>query len=267
MVSFLQFEEDAGIVTLTMYRPDERNALAEPEQFAEFVEACSRINRSPTARVAILTGAGSAFSAGGNIKAMQARLDAGLDPLAAIRLRYREGIQQVTRAVYGLEVPTIAAVNGPAIGVGCDLACACDIRVASRTARFAVSFVKLGIVPGDGGAWFLPRVVGMARACELAFTGDTIDADRALAIGLVNEVVDHDHLAAEVGALARRISANPGPAVRMTKRLLRESESASLDALFEQSAEFQAIAHHTPEHRAAVAAALGARKSRSKSDA
>lgn len=267
MASFLRFEEDAGIVTLTMNRPDERNALAEPGQFTEFVDACQRINRSPTARVAILTGAGTAFSAGGNIKAMQARLEAGLDPPVAIRQRYRDGIQQVTRAVYGLEVPTIAAVNGPAIGVGCDLACACDIRVASRAARFAVSFVKLGIVPGDGGAWFVPRVVGMARACELAFTGDTIDAGRAFAIGLVNEVVDHDHLAAEVGALARRIAANPGPAVRMTKRLLRESEAASLDALLERSAEFQAIAHHTPEHRAALTAALNARKPRSKPDA
>jgi len=124
----------------------------------------------------------------------------------------------------------------------------CDIRIASDRAKFAESFVKLGIIPGDGGAWLLPRVVGMSKAAELTFTGDTIDASEAKAIGLVSRVVPGDQLMGEARALAVRIAANSGPALRMSKKLLREGQHVRLDTLLELSAGMQALAHFTPEH-------------------
>ncbi|XKH38395.1 enoyl-CoA hydratase-related protein [Azospirillum doebereinerae] len=156
-------------------------------------------------------------------------------------------------------MPVIAAVNGPAIGAGCDLACMCDLRIASEAARFAESFVKVGIVPGDGGAWLLPRVVGFSKACEMAFTGDSIDAAEALACGLVSKVVPPAELLPAAQALAKRIAVNPAHAVRMTKRLLREGRHVRLDTLLEMSAAMQALAHATADHREAVDAMLGKR--------
>jgi enoyl-CoA hydratase/carnithine racemase len=155
-----------------------------------------------------------------------------------------------------LEVPVIAAVNGPAIGAGCDLACMCDIRIASDRAKFAESFVKLGLVPGDGGAWLLPRIVGFSKASEMALTGDMLDSAAALACGLVSQVVPHDQLMVAARELADRIAANPPHAVRMTKRLLREAWRASLASTLEASASAQAICHQTSDHQEAVAAFL-----------
>src|SRR3546814_6254754 len=179
-----------------------------------------------------------------------------------IRGNYKSGIQRIPLAFYNLEVPTIAAVNGAAIGAGCDLACMCDIRIASEHAKFAESFVKLGIIPGDGGAYFLPRAVGNSAACEMAFTGDTIDAEQALAWGLVSRVVPAETLMETARELAARIAANPGHALRLTKRLLREAQHAKLDTVLELSAAFQALAHHTEEHDQA-AAAMAAKLERS----
>jgi enoyl-CoA hydratase/carnithine racemase len=132
----------------------------------------------------------------------------------------------------------------------------CDIRIAGERAKFAESFVKLGIIPGDGGAWLLPRAVGLSKAAEMAFTGDTIDAQEALACGLVSKVVPGDRLMDAARALAGRIAANPGPALRMAKRLMREGQHLRLDSLLELSAAFQALAHHTPEHERALDAFL-----------
>jgi enoyl-CoA hydratase/carnithine racemase len=146
-------------------------------------------------------------------------------------------------------VPTIAAVNGPAIGAGLDLACMCDIRVASTAATFAESFVTLGIIPGDGGAWLLQRVVGYAKAAELTFTGEVIRAEEALAIGLVSRVVQPEDLLATARDLAVRIARNPPHALRMAKRLMREAQTARFDSILELSAAFQAIAHHSTDNR------------------
>ena len=155
-------------------------------------------------------------------------------------------------SLYELEVPTIAAVNGAAVGAGLDLACMCDIRIASDKARFAESFVKVGIIPGDGGAWLLPRVVGASKAAELCFTGDMIDAAEAERIGLVSKVVPHDGLMEAAQELANRIAQNPGNALRLTKRLLREGATSTLPQLLQLSAAFQAIIHETEDHREAV---------------
>jgi enoyl-CoA hydratase/carnithine racemase len=136
----------------------------------------------------------------------------------------------------------------------------CDIRIASEKARFAESFVKLGIIPGDGGAWLLPRAVGLSKACEMAFTGDPVDGTEAARIGLASKVVPHEKLMEEALGLARRIAANPPHALRMAKRLIREGQHARLDTLLEMSAAFQALAHHTADHKEAIAAFLDKRK-------
>lgn len=257
---FVLYEQQDGVVTLTLNRPDERNALSNQSQWDEIVDACDRVQRDPDVRCVILTGAGTAFCAGGNVKDMKQKTGiAGGTPFE-IREGYRRGIQRIPLAFQALDVPTIAAVNGPAIGAGCDLATMCDIRIASERAKFAESFVKLGIIPGDGGAWLLQRVVGYAKAAELTFTGDTIDAATALQIGLVSKVVAPEQLLPEARALAARIAANPGPALRMAKRLLLEGRHQRLDTVLEMSAALQALAHNTREHEQAIDVFLAAMK-------
>jgi enoyl-CoA hydratase/carnithine racemase len=172
------------------------------------------------------------------------------------RYAYKEGIHRIPLSLFNLEVPTIAAINGPAIGAGLDLACMCDIRIASETAKFAESFVTLGIIPGDGGAFLLQRAVGYAKAAELTFTGEAIDATEALRIGLVSRVVPPDDLLPVATDLARRIARNPGHALRMAKRLLREAQTARLDTVLELSAAFQAIAHHSTDHDERITGAV-----------
>ena len=240
----LLYELNDHVVTLTLNRDESRNVISDDEMVGAIVEACARINADPDVRCAIITGAGRAFSAGGNVKDMQNKsgMFGGTPP--QLRDGYRNGIQRIPMAVYDLEVPIIAAVNGPAIGAGCDLAMMCDLRIASEKAIFAESFVKVGLIPGDGGAWFLPRVIGAAKANEMAFTGEPVDAAKAL--DLLNAA----------NALARRIAVNPPVALRMTKKLLKESQQASLTALLEMSASLQALAHQEPHHEEAVAAII-----------
>jgi enoyl-CoA hydratase/carnithine racemase len=253
MADFLKIERDGAIVTLTMNQPEARNPLTGNTAIPEFIAACEQINADIGVRAVIVTGAGSAFCSGGNVKDMQKYQDPALQPMA-IRDEYQRGIQRLPLALYHLEVPTIAAVNGAAIGAGCDLACMCDIRIASEQAKFAESFIKVGIVPGDGGAWLLPRVVGRSKAAEMSFTGEMLDAAQALGCGLVSRVVPAEQLLDAARELAGRIAANPGPTLRLTKRLLREGEHQRLDSLLQLSSSFQALAHKTPQHREAVQA-------------
>ena len=254
------YEQEGNVALITLNQPELRNAISDAEVIDALVDAIERIDADLSVHAAILTGAGSAFSSGGNVKKMGE--GGGLaDRLPAqTRRHYKSGIQRIPLAFDKLEVPIIAAVNGPAIGAGCDLACMCDIRIAGESARFAESFVKLGIIPGDGGAWLLPRAVGFSKACEMAFTGDPIDAEEALACGLVSRVVPDAELLSTARALAQRIAANPPHALRMTKRLLREGRQTSLATLLEFSAGLQALAHATEDHKEAIAAFLGKRK-------
>lgn len=250
---FLRYEKEGPIVTLTMNQPAVRNIVTGNSAVEEFLAAFSAIDQDDSVRAVIITGAGTVFSAGGNLNEMKRQIGV---PTAELRQEYRNGIQRLPRALYNLEVPTIAAVNGPAIGAGCDIACMCDIRIASETATFAEIFVKLGIVAGDGGAWFLPRIVGPSKAAEMSFTGDSVSASEALACGLVSRVVPGAELMAEARALADRIAGNSGPAVRMTKRLMREGMHQSLESSLEMAAGFQVLAHKTTEHAVAVDAFL-----------
>ena len=253
-MAFLRREFSDHVLTLTMSSPDTRNALTGAEQFDDFVQTCAEINDDMSIRAVVLTGEGSAFCAGGNVKDMRDR--AGMfsgDPFDQAGA-YRMGIQRIPRAIQSLNVPIIAAVNGPAVGAGCDLATMCDIRVASTKAMFAESFVQLGLIPGDGGAWFLPRAVGFSNASLMALTGDPVKADEALRFGLVSKVVEAEELVATAQAIAARIAGNPPHAVRLTKQLLRGSERNSLDEMLDKSAAFQAICHAEPDHHEAIAA-------------
>lgn len=251
--NFLLYEKDGPVVTLTMNQPEVRNIVTGNSAVDEFVAALAAIGKDDSVRAVIITGAGPAFSAGGNINEMKRQIGV---PAAELRQEYRFGIQRLPLALYNLEVPTIAAINGPAIGAGCDIACMCDIRLASENATFAESFVKLGIVAGDGGAWFLPRIVGASKAAEMSFTGDAITSAEALACGLVSRVVPIAELMTEARSMAARIAANSGPAVRMTKRLIREGMHLSLESSLEMAAAFQVLAHKTTEHAVAVDAFL-----------
>ena len=158
--------------------------------------------------------------------------------------------------MYVLEVPSIAAVNGPAIGLGCYVACMTDIRIAADTARFGVTFLKLGLIPGDGGAWLLPRTVGMSRAAEMLFTGDVVDARTAADWGLVSRVVPEDQLLTEALALAQRIAQQPPHALRIAKNLLKHGQTSSYDTLMDMSAAAQGLSHLTDDHIEGVDALL-----------
>jgi enoyl-CoA hydratase/carnithine racemase len=252
MKPFLIAEREDSILTVRMDSPETRNALSEPAQMQEFVDLCASVKADRSVKVVVLTGNGPAFCAGGNVKDMRERGGIFAGSPYELRESYRSGIQRIPLALYELDVPVVAAINGPAIGAGLDLACMCDVRISADTAKFAESFVKLGIVPGDGGAWLLPRIVGMPKASLMALTGDTIDAAKALEWGLVTEVVPAAELLSAALDVARRMAANPSHGLRLTKRLLREGQHMRLDSLLELSAAFQSLAHHTEDHQEAV---------------
>ncbi len=174
--------------------------------------------------------------------------------------QYRKNLQEVLLAVYNVEIPTIAAVNGSAVGAGCGLALMCDIRVASNKATFGETFLNVGLIPGDGSAFTLPRVIGMAKASELIFTAETIDAAAALELGLINHVVEHEELLTKATAVARKIAGRPPQAVRLTKKLLRLGIHSTLAESMIQAASFQALCHFTEDHMEALNAMFEKRK-------
>ena len=252
-----RLELDGRIATLTLDRHDVRNELTGTHLADEIATVCAWLNTHETASVLILTGAGSAFCAGGNVKQMRDReTGAFAGDVYTVQNKYRAGIQRMTLAMAGLEIPAIAAVNGPAIGAGCDLATMCDIRLAAEGAKFAESFINLGIVPGDGGGWFMQRRIPYQRAAELTFSGRMIDAAEALAIGLVLEVLPAAELLARAREMAASFAAKPPRAVRMTKRLLSYARRMDLPDYLDLCALMQGMAHNTADHEEAVAAFL-----------
>lgn len=260
MTDALLIEREGQVETWTINLPHLRNPISEPEIVQAFVDNAARVDEDLDVRCVILTGAGSAFSSGGNVRDMADRSGMFSGGPWEQRNGYRHGIQRIPLALYACETPFIAAVNGPAVGAGCDLTLMCDLRIASTEAWFAESFVQVGLIPGDGGAWFLTQAVGPARAAEMALTGDRIDAATALEWGLVSRVVEPDELLSTAHELAARITRNPPHAVRMAKKLLRESRRRDLDGILELAAGMQALAHHTEDHREALAAMLERRE-------
>jgi enoyl-CoA hydratase/carnithine racemase len=266
MTSPVLFDLADGIATITINLPESRNPLSAPATVDALVATLESLNHNLDVRVAILTGAGTAFSSGGDLKTLgQPGGLGGGDPVRT-PAQYAHNIQRVPLAFQVLEVPIIAAVNGPAIGAGCDLACMADIRLAAESAYFAESFVKIGLIPGDGGAWLLPRIVGYSTACEMAFTGDRLSAQEALACGLVSQVVPDQELMLAALSLARRIAVNPADAVRMSKRLMMRGRELRLAEVLELSGAMQALAHTTVEHKKVVAGFIASQRDRSRTD-
>lgn len=256
MTDLISVARRGPVAVWTLDRPDRLNALPDLGDGAAFAAACDAANGDMGVRCVVLTGAGRAFSAGGDLTAMRDRRGLFAGSGAEIRRRYRDEVHRIVRALYQLEVPLIAAVNGPAMGLGCDIAGLADLRIASDRAAFGVPFLRLGLVPGDGGAWLMPRNVGYARAAELLFTGRTLDAATALDWGLVNRVVGHDAVMDAAMALAEQVAAQPAHALRLTKSLLRQGRDATFDQVLEATAAFQALAHLTDDHAEGVAAVL-----------
>lgn len=243
-------------MTLTFNMPETRNALTDADLCNAIVDAMRKINRDQTVRCAIVTGAGKAFSSGGNLKHMKEKSSIFGGDAVDAKDGYRNGIQRVAKAMWECEVPLIAAVNGPSYGAGCDTTCLCDIRIASTRATFAENFVRVGLISGDGGAWLLPRQVGLSRAAEMTFTAEPVDAETALSWGLVSKVVEPDELLPEAHALATRIAQNPPRQLRMAKRLLREGINTRLDTVLELAAAYQGACHQTEDHAEAVVSLL-----------
>ena len=253
------------IATLTFQRDDVRNALTGTELIDDILAVCEWVNRCPEVSVLILTGEGSAFSAGGNIKEMTERdgehsEGAFAGDVYTVQNKYRQGIQRIPLALAQVDVPVIAAVNGAAIGAGFDLTCMCDIRIASSKAKMGETFVNLGIIPGDGGAWFLQRLIGYQKAAELTLTGRVFGAEEAKDLGIVLDVTAPEELMAKVNELASDIAAKPPQALRMGKRLLKTAQKMELPEFLEHCALMQGICHNTEDHMEAVTAFVEKRK-------
>lgn len=248
--------ENNHILTVTLNRPDIHNAMSHTGMVEEIERVCNYANTNSNIRAMIITGAGKSFCAGGNIKDMLNKSDMFAGEPSSVENNYKQGIQRIPKALWNVEIPVIAAINGAAVGAGCDLSMMCDIRLASSKARFAESFVKLGIIPGDGGAWFLPRVIGMAKASQMALTGEMIDAHKAYEWGMISEILAPEELLDKANEIAQQIAQNPPLAVRATKQLLRQSENIELNEMLDKCASVQSHLHQTEDHIEAVKALL-----------
>lgn len=247
---------EGPIATLTLNRDDVRNALTGTALITDLIAVAEWVNRCDEVSVLVITGAGSAFCAGGNIKDMAERQGDFAGDAAEVATRYRRGIQRIPLALQAVEIPIIAAVNGPAIGAGFDLANMADLRIASTRAKFGETFLNLGIIPGDGGAWFLQRLIGYQQAFELTLSGRLVDAIEAKALGIVLEVVEPDQLMTRTNEIAARFAAQPPKALRLTKRLMKMAQRMELKDFLDLCAAFQGMCHNEPEHLAALQRAM-----------
>lgn len=241
-----------GILTITLDRPDALNAFDRAMK-EELLAALKAAERDRATRVLIITGAGRAFSAGQDLKERQE--PGAADLTAELRTRYNPLILAMRR----LEKPIIAAVNGVAAGAGCSLALACDLVVASEEARFIQAFSRVGLVPDTGSTWFLPRLIGYARAAEMTFLAEPMDAATAERLGLVNRVLPADRLMEETRALAERLAKSAPLALALTKRALNRALGADLASQLDYEAQLQGVAGASADHAEGVAAFVGKR--------
>ena len=247
MTDGLRVEVDGPVATVTLDRPEALNALTVPVKVA-LREALEAIDADHSVRAVILTGAGRAFCAGQDL-AERERPDA-----APLEVEVRERYNPIIRALRSMGQPVIAAVNGVAAGAGVSLALACDLRIAAEEARFMLAFGRIGLVPDSGASWFLPRIVGLAKAAELTLVGDTVDAAEALRLGLVSKVVPGAQLMEEARALADTLAGGAPLANALTKQALQRSMTIDLDEALEGEAKFQGIAGRSADHAEGLAA-------------
>ncbi|CAG4897007.1 2,3-dehydroadipyl-CoA hydratase [Paraburkholderia saeva] len=251
----VRYSVEEGVMTLTLDGAANGNALtvAMTEALSDVLE---NVNRRDDVHCLLLRSSSKHFCTGGNVKDMQSGKDLMDGGIEQVRERLRRSLHRITRALNELDVPSICAVNGAAVGAGCDLALMCDIRLAGTRAVFAESFLRLGLVSGIGGAWFLSRIVGPAKALELTLTSEFLDAEAAKRLGIVTSVYPDDALDREALALAQRIAGSPPLALRMAKKLVRESSQCTLSAALEMAANMQAILLCGSEHKQAVSGFL-----------
>jgi enoyl-CoA hydratase/carnithine racemase len=248
----LQWSLDSGIGTITLNRPEARNAFTLP-LIREWERMLRAAKDDDDVRVLVVTGAGDdAFCSGGDMSSVLAA-DPSRTPLAR-KLELHDVIHRVAFAVNDLDKPIIASINGVAVGAGLDMALMCDMRVMSTSARLSEGYVRLGLAPGDGGAYYLPRLVGISKALELLLTGEFIDADEALRIGLVNRIAAPDELAAQTMRLAQTIAAHPPITVRMIKRACYQSANTDLRTALDLISSHLAILAVTEDAAEALAA-------------
>lgn len=242
------------IAVLTLNMPESRNAISGQNTVEEIVDACQRVQNDDEVSVLVITGEGKSFSSGGNVKAMKERADEMGGPAVHLQERYRRGIQRIPLAIDALDIPVIGAINGHAIGAGCDLAMMCDIRIASSKAVFGETFINLGIIPGDGGSWFLTRQIGYQRAAELTFTGRIVEAAEALELGMVMKVVEPGQLMPSVMEMAGVIAAKPPRTLRLSKRILKQAARTSLSDFLDICAVTQSVVQTSEDHKEAMQA-------------
>ena len=253
------YEQDDRIVKITLNRPDTRNALS-GDIIEGLVEYIQKADKDKNVGCVILTGAGKSFSSGGNLQEIKDMTTKDQMTQAQLEDWYRFGIQKIPLTMNSIDVPVVAAVNGHAIGAGNDLCTMCDIRIAGEDAKFSESFLRIGIIPGDGGSWFLPKIIGLARANEMILTCDVLDANKALDWGLVSKVVPNENLIVEAQQLAKKIAVQPPEASRRAKRLLRMSQNVPLQDALEMAASQQSMLQQLDDHREAIDALLEKRK-------
>jgi len=249
----LTIEDKVAIVTLN--RPEVRNAINDAMR-SEFVAVMESVAKDDAVRAVVLTGQGKAFCAGGDIAGMKERLKAPAGEVGFNGWRRQGQVHKSVGLLHGMPKPVIAAVNGAAAGLGCDMALACDFIVASDAAMFTMSFVKRGLVSDGGGMYFLPRRVGLPKAKELIFTGRNVDAKEALAIGLADRVTAADRLVADAAAWARELSQGSAVSIAFSKAILDRTFESSEEQVFALGREAQGICYTSQEHRDAVEAFL-----------
>jgi enoyl-CoA hydratase/carnithine racemase len=247
--------EEGGVAVATLNRPSVRNAIDEPTR-AELGAILDQVANDPGLKALVLTGNGPAFCAGGDISAMRQRMQAPSGALGATGWLRQRRLHGMLGALHTLEKPTVAAVNGPAAGLGMDMALCCDFIVAAEPAFFTMSYVQRGLIPDGGGLYFLPRRVGLPRAKELIFSARRVLADEALRIGLADRVVAADELVPEAVAWAAELGASGGPALALSKAIIDQTFELTAEQAFALGAQAQAICYTTDEHHAAVAAFL-----------
>lgn len=250
----IDFEEDDGLALVQLNRPEALNAL-DRQMAKDLYEVCERCSE-PEVRAMVLSGAGRAFCAGGDLKEIEARIRAGERMEEFLWPDYQRSLAKLCE----VRCPTIAAVHGFAVGAGCDIALACDIRLAGEGASFGQVYSRVGLVPDCGGTFFLPRVVGSAKALEMILTGDVIDAEAALSIGLVRSVHHDDALMEEAMALGRRLAEGPSIALRAAKKLVRSSGGLDVETALRAEAGAQAETVASLDFQEGIAAFLEKRK-------
>lgn len=245
---------DSGNVrVVTLNRPDVMNALNGTMK-DELVDALKQAERDGTVRCLVITGSGRAFCSGQDLT------EFALPETRSVAEALRRTYNVIVTRIRSMEKPVVAAVNGAAAGAGCSLALACDLRVAAETASFVAAFVRVGLIPDSGATYTLPRIVGLGKALEMAFTGEPIDARTALHLGLVNQVVPGDQLSQAAMALATKLAQGPTRAIGLTKRAMNRGLTTDLEAALEYEARIQEIAVRTNDYQEGVRAFLEKRR-------